>query len=63
MSGMRVVIVGGGAAGLSAAYTLKRLGLTATLLEAENRVGGRLAGDSNRRLFRGHGRGLLLLLL
>ncbi len=41
----RVVIVGGGAAGLGAAYTLKKRGLTPVLLEAEGHVGGRLAAD------------------
>ena len=42
----RVVIVGGGAAGLSAAYTLKKHGITPVLLEAGERVGGRLVGES-----------------
>ena len=41
----RVVIVGGGAAGLGAAYTLKKHGITPTLLEADDHVGGRLAAD------------------
>ncbi len=41
----RVIIVGGGAAGLGAAYTLKKRGVDALLLEAENHVGGRLAAD------------------
>ena len=41
----RVVIVGGGVAGLGAAYTLKKQGLTPVLLEAEAHVGGRLASD------------------
>ena len=41
----RIVIVGGGAAGLGAAYTLKKRGLTPTLLEADSQVGGRLAAD------------------
>ena len=41
----RVVIVGGGAAGLSAAYTLKKRGYAPILLEATDRVGGRLDGD------------------
>ena len=42
----RVVIVGGGAAGLSAAYTLKKRGFNPVLLEAGDRVGGRLVGDT-----------------
>ena len=41
----RIVIVGGGAAGLAAAYTLKKQGVTPILLEAADRVGGRLVGD------------------
>ena len=41
----RVVIVGGGAAGLSAAYTLQGYGLDAVLLESTGRVGGRMVGD------------------
>lgn len=45
METKRVVIIGGGAAGLGAAYTLKKHGLTPILLEAENHVGGRLAAD------------------
>ena len=42
----RVVIIGGGAAGLSAAYTLKKHGIEPILLEADARVGGRLDSDS-----------------
>ncbi len=45
MDTKRVVIVGGGAAGLGAAYTLKKHGRAPTLLEAEDHVGGRLASD------------------
>ena len=38
----RVVIIGGGLAGLVAAYELKRAGPRAVVLEAQNRVGGRI---------------------
>jgi monoamine oxidase len=37
----RIAILGGGLAGLSAAYTLKQNGLKATVYEASGRVGGR----------------------
>jgi monoamine oxidase len=37
-----IVIVGAGMAGLNAAYQLKKLGLSATVYEASNRVGGRM---------------------
>ncbi len=37
----RVVVVGAGLAGLSAAHRLKRAGVTATVVEADARVGGR----------------------
>lgn len=43
--GKRVIIIGGGAAGLSAAYTLKKRGVDPILLEARDSVGGRLGGD------------------
>ena len=45
MSTKRVVVVGGGFAGLSAAYTLKKRGLTPLLLEASGRAGGRGGGE------------------
>ena len=38
----RVVIVGGGIAGLNAAYQLKKAGISATVYEARRRVGGRI---------------------
>ena len=41
----RVIIIGGGTAGLSAAYTLKKRGISTILFEANDRVGGRLGGD------------------
>lgn len=41
----RVVIVGGGAAGLAAAYSLKQRGISPILLEAKDKVGGRLRCD------------------
>lgn len=42
MNGKKVVIVGAGCAGLSAAYTLKKKGIDFVLLEATDRVGGRV---------------------
>ena len=45
MSTGRVVIVGGGFAGLSAAYTLMKRGITPLLLEAQERAGGRGKGE------------------
>ncbi|MCY4393089.1 MAG: NAD(P)/FAD-dependent oxidoreductase [Chloroflexi bacterium] len=45
MSTGRVVIVGGGFAGLSAAYTLMKRGITPLLLEAGERAGGRGKGE------------------
>ncbi|WP_419925613.1 protoporphyrinogen/coproporphyrinogen oxidase [Candidatus Poriferisocius sp.] len=41
----KVVIVGGGAAGLSAGFTLQKHGLDPLLLEAGDQVGGRMGGD------------------
>ena len=41
----RVIVIGAGAAGLSAAYELKKRGVPVLLLEASNRVGGRMAGE------------------
>ena len=46
MSDGRVVIVGGGFAGLSAAYTLMKRGITPLLLEAGERAGGRGKGET-----------------
>lgn len=45
METKRVIIIGGGAAGLSAAYTLKKYGINVILFEANDRAGGRLGGD------------------
>ena len=45
MSAGRVVIVGGGFAGLSAAHTLMKQGITPLVLEAEERAGGRGKGE------------------
>ncbi len=45
MNAKRVVIVGGGFAGLNAAYTLKKRGITPLLLEANDRAGGRGMGE------------------
>ena len=45
MSTRRVVIVGGGFAGLSASYELKKRGIAPILLEAKDRAGGRGIGE------------------
>jgi monoamine oxidase len=41
-SGVRIAIVGGGIAGVHAAYRLKQAGVSATVYEATGRVGGRM---------------------
>ena len=43
-----IVIVGGGLAGLNAAYQLGKLGLKVDVYEASNRVGGRVRTVKNR---------------
>jgi monoamine oxidase len=40
--GPRIAIIGGGIAGLNAAYQLKKAGLSSTVYEARDRVGGRM---------------------
>ena len=42
---MKVLVLGAGIAGLSAAYHLKRAGIEATVLEARDRIGGRVWTD------------------
>lgn len=42
----RIAIVGGGIAGLNAALTLQDAGITSTVYEASNRVGGRMHSDT-----------------
>ena len=44
---MRLVVVGGGMAGLNAAYKLKKAGLTATIFEGSDRTGGRMFTAKN----------------
>ena len=39
---MKVLVIGAGIAGLSAAYHLKQAGIEATVLEARDRIGGRV---------------------
>ncbi|MFM7089738.1 MAG: NAD(P)-binding protein, partial [Bacteroidota bacterium] len=42
-----ILIIGGGIAGLNAAYTFKKQGFTVPVYEASNRVGGRMMTLSN----------------
>ncbi len=44
-AGLRIAIVGGGLAGLSAAYALHKAGIDATLFEGSDRLGGRCFSD------------------
>ena len=55
-SAPRVVIIGAGLAGLSAAYELSRAGADVVVLEARNRVGGRTISFYRPRAGRSHGR-------
>jgi monoamine oxidase len=43
----KIAIIGGGLAGLSAAYTLRKHGLIAQIYEANNRIGGRIFTAKN----------------
>jgi len=45
MTNQRIVVVGAGIAGLTAAYFLKQMGLHPVVLEKSDRVGGRMATD------------------
>ena len=42
----RIAIVGGGIAGLNAALTLQDAGISSTIFEASNRIGGRMHSDT-----------------
>src|SRR5262245_23644791 len=42
----RIVIIGGGIAGLNAALTLQDAGYASTIYEASNRIGGRIHSDT-----------------
>lgn len=42
----KVIVIGGGPAGLAAAYTLRQRGLEATVLEAADHAGGRMAVEA-----------------
>ena len=42
MSETKIAIIGGGLAGLYAAYRLRQLGIAFDLFEARNRLGGRI---------------------
>ena len=49
----RVVVIGGGTAGLCAAYTLRKHGIKAIVLEAASRVGGPAGRRQGGRLHAG----------
>ena len=44
---LKIAVIGGGIAGLNAAYQLKKMGLTANVYEARNRLGGRIFSVNN----------------
>lgn len=52
---VEVLIVGGGIAGLSCAYELKKHGVDALLIEAKNRLGGRIRSERCGRFLIEHG--------
>jgi monoamine oxidase len=47
MGAKRIVVIGGGFAGLACAYELKSVGYDVTVIEARNRVGGRVLSFSD----------------
>lgn len=51
---LRVCVVGAGVAGLRAADTLARHGAEVTILEARNRIGGRVCGRALSRVVSEH---------
>ena len=59
----RVVVIGGGLAGLSAAHELRNRGIRPVVFEASDRLGGRSFGDPGGRLLPRFGRGLLLFVV
>ncbi len=46
MTKQRVVVIGAGMAGLAAAYSLQKQGLSVIVLESTDRVGGRICTDA-----------------
>lgn len=51
----RVAIIGGGISGLTAAYKLRRMGLSVTVFEAEERPGGKVRGERKNGYLIEHG--------
>ena len=60
MTAQKIIIIGGGVAGLVAAIHCERAGFSPTLVEASDRVGGRIKTDTKDGYLLDHGFQVLL---